>query len=142
MKESFLKSISPVEVTSAQGLYLGRRTTYDVDHLRIEAVVARVIRGLFLHEYGQRLPTDAEVSGISMQEWSKMSPNVKRGLSKVIDPLRNLPDKPIGDGSTFRYRLTHVPGMVRFSAWLLTFYGGLFFLGITSHEASLKTAQD
>jgi hypothetical protein len=57
-RRSVAASTHQVSVVTPAGIYLGKRAAYDVDLLRVERVLGRIVWGLFLHHFGRRLPDD------------------------------------------------------------------------------------
>lgn len=54
--KNILKSVSRVPKYTKSGILTGNKASYDVDFSRLDAVVERIIRGLFYHHSGYRLP--------------------------------------------------------------------------------------
>src|SRR5262249_42358969 len=54
---AFLNKMSPVNLVSPSGLYIGRTMAMDVEGERVKRVLNRMIRGLFYQERKERLPT-------------------------------------------------------------------------------------
>ena len=64
-RHSLLKSLRKLQVRTPAGLILGNRGAYDVDLVRLDNVASRIVRGLYFHESGQRLPDGFAVSSFS-----------------------------------------------------------------------------
>jgi hypothetical protein len=108
-----LKSIEWVDELSPGGIYLGRRRALGFDRNRIQAVIDKLVRGLFFNHAKRRLATNYVVDEFLY------NPPIKDPL---MDALVQIPLVKIGDGSVFNYRY-HLPDSLGYeSYWFLMFY--------------------
>lgn len=131
LRRMVAKDLRRVEVWTPAGLFLGNRTGYDVDMVRIYRVVARTVRGLFFHEIRSRLDDDFDVEVFCDDRLNQEPPEVLQQLKDtIIHPLAGVQPVVIGDG-VFMYRHLITPDNPDASAWALTFYQGKSFLALT-----------
>jgi hypothetical protein len=109
----FLKSVRQVNVHSKDGIHLGRVPTFTFDRPRIQAVIDKIIRGLFFKHASRRLADDYSVENFIY------CPKVETPLQEVI---MELPLLNIGDGSVFSYRYHIADETSSESFWFLMFY--------------------
>lgn len=123
-KSLFFSSMHRVEMRGTTGLYYGTTLAFSADLVRVRRYANRIIRGLYFHEIGIRLPTNA-------------------GVQSVVDGVLPDPDwmallesqraKDIGEG-IFSYRYLIAQDEPLASAWLLIFFGKLQVCGLTLPE--------
>ena len=130
-RKAFFRTVFEAPLVTPAGLYVGRRGGFEVDLTRIDVVVERTVRGLYLHHFGTRLPPDAEVRSFSEEGMKDLDSEALETLAPVVNPLMMAAVNDIGDGSTFRYQFQEVEGQPLGSAWLLTVYGATRFVVIT-----------
>ena len=129
LRASFLNSVHPVSFISPRGLYKGAAVAYDVDLERVNRVLTRIVKGLFFHEMGYRLPDTHEV-------FTAIDPPVdlerERDTNefRVFAALLTRPIIEIGDG-VFSYRFLSSGEDSDSTVWLLTFYGAILAVGLT-----------
>jgi hypothetical protein len=130
-KRAFLSSTFTVRQFTPSGLYAGNELGFNVDLGRLFRVVERTIRGLYFHETGNRISSKY---GVQIHCEDSLRGTSKRDLDElhetIISPLANMPATVIG-ANVFWYRfgLTTQPPV---SAWALTFYGAVSFLGLVA----------
>jgi hypothetical protein len=120
LRQTLVQSITPIEVRTKAGLYLGTTKALSLSTPRIHAVLHRIIRGLLWHHYGVLLP----VSTAAFE--TRHNPDVTPILPMLqADTVRS----GVG-GEVFRYRhgLTRESLMV--SLWWTCFYATTTFLTI------------
>ncbi len=61
LAHSVVRTLREVQLRTPGGILLGNAAAYQPDWNRLEAVAARVVRGLFWKEYGHPVPSDHEV---------------------------------------------------------------------------------
>lgn len=130
MKHGLLADWRNVAVTTKGGIYLGRRTGFEVSMHRICRVIERIVRGLYFRETGQCLPKDNSVSVISNENLSEQdSETIAEMKTNIIEPLAAIAPHVIGQ-NTFSHRswFSQVAGT---SAWGLVFFGKVQFVALT-----------
>ena len=129
LKMSLLRSMHPVSLRSPSGLYLGNKPGYTVDLDRLNRVATRIVKGLFFHERGYRLPHTHRASALVDP---RLMPD-EQGLSNtatVLAALQTQPVRTIGNG-VFSYRFLFTEDEPDCSVWLMSFYEKLFAIGVT-----------
>ena len=130
-KNALLKNFHKMDLTSPGGLYLGKVGVFNVDLNRIYRVLERVIKGLFYHEKGYRLPDNYMVFIRSDSEMQKLTEDAKGKLMvEIIQPLASKTLHTVGN-DVFSYRVAFTEADPNTSAWVLIFYQNVFFLCAT-----------
>jgi hypothetical protein len=126
-----LGSLRSAEVRTPAGIYLGRKGIYDVKLTRLNAVAARIIKGLFYHKYGRRLPSNYDAAAYCASGLSEIPSDMKAELSRWHRILTTA--APITRGaktfSAWGQALDEDPNL---SIWLLDFYESVQFIGWTA----------
>lgn len=129
-KRGFFRAVAGkvrrVQIRTSGGLYLGRRTAFDVKLDRLDSVVSRITRGLFWHHQGTRIPDGFEVAVFSEDGLRKMSASdIEAIKAEVVIPVRSNPSHSLGRGvMLYWYALTdRAPA----SVWLYEFYEDVRF---------------
>ncbi len=122
----------PKSLRFARFLLQGYRPTLsllELDRDRVGIVLRRIVRGLFYHEVGMRLPEFVPFRFVSISD----EPRIAAGLSSEINVLaKGL--KSIG-GDVFRYAFVQCATPDPFvTAWLLSFYDHSRFFCFTSSD--------
>ena len=109
----FMKSVQPAGVSSPGGIYAGRARAFSFDRPRVQAVINKIVSGLFFVHTKRRLGYECVVGDFLY------NPPVHASLE---DAIINLPLINVGDGSVFsyRYHLSETTGCESF--WFLMFY--------------------
>ncbi len=118
---AFVGKMTPVNLITPSGLFVGRAMAMDVSGERIRRVLNRTIRGLYYHERGERLPTECQVISI---------PDARLPDPRIMDLLVAQPPKIIGKG-IFSYRSMVTEDEKFASVWLLVFYGVVTVVAMT-----------
>ena len=129
LRASVLRSMHPVMLRSAGGLYLGKWMGITVDAERVNRVAARIVRGLFYHESGHRLPDTYE----AFAEVDPMFEPEELGSGdtvRVLGAIQTQPAKIIGN-DVFSYRFLCAEDDPGCTFWLMSFYKTLFAMGYT-----------
>jgi hypothetical protein len=124
----------PVERYSKGGIYLGLGYAVPVVPRVQERVITRIVRGLYWHHVGTRVPEDAK---IELAFIDKRKPDWEEGLA-LLRPLM-LRHILIGDGETFQYLYGQANDDPTFSVWLPIFFKSTaeqIVLVHTAHHAS------
>ena len=116
-----------VDVVTPAGLYLGRTGQFEFDAHRLNRVVARTARGLFLYEFKRRLPPDY---GLRVLMVHGLSPEQQSALPPLVAPIIAQPPRVFG-GDVFSYRVAADPDEPNATGWLLTFFESFHFVAVT-----------
>jgi hypothetical protein len=127
-----LESVEWVDVHSAGGIYLGRGRTIRFDRNRIQAVIDKIVRGLFFKHTERRLASNYVVDEFFY------NPPIEKPL---LEALLEVPLCKIGDGSvlSYRYYLPDPGGSE--SHWFLMFYNDTSLFRTQTLPASGTSAQ-
>lgn len=115
-----------VDVASPGGIWLGKRPAFEFDRPRIQAVIDKTVRGLYFHEFCERL-VDARVEDFRLNPY-EFTDEDKAYLTSL--PVRDVaPD-------VFSYRCERDLAEPRHAGWLLMFFfpKTLFFTLTTPSE--------
>jgi hypothetical protein len=110
---SFLKGRRMIHVKSPGGIRVGRRPQVKIELPRIQAVIDKIVRGLFFKHTGRRLG-----EGSLVEDFLFKPSFTALGQAKII----NLPLFRVGDGTVFSYRYELPDSTGCESAWFLMFY--------------------
>lgn len=136
-RKNFLKTIKPIEDINEAGIFRGYKYSYDVDISRLNKVASRIIKGLFFHHFKEILPQNYIVTAYCSEGMKNMPPDKIIYLQDSIlipiskQQLYNI--KPI-----FEYKFIATKEDKYITAWLMSFFNKVYFLGIT--ELLLKKA--
>jgi len=111
---NFLGNVQWEDFYSKGGIYLGRQPWCSYERPRIQIIIDKIIRGLFLFHTGQRLPNSFVVDDFVH------NPEFEEASQRAIV---SLPLYRIGDGSVFSYRYGRLNDSCQFeTGWFLMFY--------------------
>jgi hypothetical protein len=109
----FMQSIRRVKIHTPAGIYLGTTPVFNYDRPRIQVIIDKTVRGLFLKHAKRRLPNDCAVEDFCYM------PILDSSSQQMIGEL---PLFTVGDGTVFSYRY-HLSNEDLFeSYWFLMFY--------------------
>jgi len=128
----FMRSVQRVDVHSADGIYLGRAPAFSFDHPRIQAVIDKIVRGLFFKRTKRRLATDDVVEAFLY------NPPIQTPMQEAIT---HLPLCTVGDGSVFSYRYCLPDAAESESYWFLMFYNDTSLFVTQTAPASNRSSQ-
>ncbi len=125
---SFINSVKEVDVFTPGGLYVGKHFGKPIDHLRLNRTAKKIVKGLFSHEFGERLPDhcDAMAFGLRNEREQKKQLWLQETCSKLVGE----PQTTIGNG-VFHYWFHQEEDAPEKSIWLLLFYEKVPFMGLT-----------
>ena len=134
-KKTILQSMRQIQMVSKSGLVVGMKPGYQVDHIRVGNVIKRIIRGLFYHEKGYRLPDEYAIAVYAETDVEAFDADTKQTLiDTIIHPILANEPKVIGN-IVFSYRIANVhEGPKEASAWIIAFYGRISFLCLLMPE--------
>ncbi len=122
----------PVERFSTGGIYLGQGIAVPTPPEARERVLMRIVRGLFWHHLGERVPADR----IKLIYIDKSKPAWK----ETLDGLLSMPHeyRTIGTGETFEYRYARDESDPGVSFWMMTFFRGPSEHIVVGHTLNLQ----
>lgn len=131
LRHRIAKATRQVDVLSSSGIYIGRRLGFDVDLVRLDRVVARVLKGLYFKEKGQRLPEGFTAEVYSEDGLRGISPDSAEEMRReLIRPALATAPRVIGN-NVLRYWVAFASDHPYVSGWLFQFYGRVNFVGVT-----------
>jgi len=133
LRQRIAGSLIKVRMRTAGGLYLGARDAIQLDHDRLDAVVKKIVRGLYFHEFGgERLLDETRVDCMALDSQKKVN-QVDHFAAEVRAGTRDWP-------GLFEYRRNRVAREPQGSLWFLRFYGRIMYWAITAPPALVKSA--
>lgn len=120
---------------SRAGVYLGHRTTFNVDLDRLGRVVGRTIRGLYYHHHGRRLPSAYGVVAYSSDGFREVDDCLRQSVAQFARALQPQPVHRIG-GKVFEYKWRAAEDDPHATVWFLRFYSRVFFFALTAPRAA------
>ncbi len=125
---TIMRSIKEVEIITEAGILLSKEPVFQLDIERIDRVAQRIIRGLFFHEKGYKLPSEYRVFA-KIQQF---------GLEPILKQLPEVqfPQLRIVQNGIFSYTFRETEEDQNSSIWLLLFYEELPLIGFTSLPSS------
>ena len=127
---AFLRKVRQVDLVTQQGLYAGRGGAVVVDLGRLARVIARTIRGLYFAHEGKALPPGTDVVVWNESGLHNLSAEQMESVASVVLPVTKQPEHEMGD-LTFQYQYLLAADRNDASAWLITVYQKVRFVGIT-----------
>jgi hypothetical protein len=124
-----LKAVEWVDVRSQEGIIIGRVPELSFNGSRIQAVIDKIVRGLFFNHMRKRLNSKCVVEDFSL------NPPIGEALQGLI---ATLPLFNIGDGSVFSYSYWFPDPATCESYWFLMFYNDTTLF--VAHAAPAATA--
>ncbi len=128
--KNILKSVSRVPAYTESGIFAGNKAAYDVNFSRLDAVVERIIRGLFFYHSGYRLPDTHLPKSFAAEGLTDPKFWLEPEMRKPIEVVSLQPANFLGDG-VFGYKFVRLADDLDSSIWLMSFYLSVFFVGFT-----------
>lgn len=129
LQVALAKSFCRIPVLSPERRIRGLAAGYDVDLRRLGRVAERITRGLFFHELGYRVPDDFCVRVYSPEGLRGSESCVDDGFICFVERLTRTPSTVLSRG-VFAYWFQRIQERTHWSAWVLTFYERVPFLGL------------
>lgn len=131
-KESFLNSLYPVELRTPSGLYAGKEWAIDVNFGRLEKSINKIVQGLFYHHYSKIIQHPYGINSFYIDTKIEPPKEFVPILSSLISSKPNI----IGEGH-FTYWHRFIDNQNIMSAWLLRFYGEVYWFGLIGDFSKL-----
>jgi hypothetical protein len=128
---ALLESMKEVPVYSPGGIYLGDATSYDVDLQRLCRVIERITRGLYFHEFEDRLSDLQRCVVYALDGFSLASPDIDASVRRILDQAV-LGKSRIFGNKVFTYwvqRLDESP--MPSTLWAFLVYSRVVFIAFT-----------
>lgn len=121
--QTIVQSLKPVDLLARSGIYIGKGSLVLWDSEAHDAVITRIVRGLYFHHYGEILADNADIE----VHWHKSLPD----FGEV--PL--FTNSIAGDA--FVYAYNEVDDAEFSSVWVFQFYKGHWASGVTLGKKEL-----
>jgi len=131
MRNALIKNIVLADLVTPSGIFIKKQWAIQTDTDRLRRVVTRIMKGLFFHRNGHRLPDQYEAlvfNEESVQKWPVETLNVFQ--ENVIKPILSQPGVTIGN-QVFTFRCGFNTTDTDTTYWIFTFYQQASFLGLT-----------
>lgn len=117
---AFFESLKQVYRPNPKGIYV-KAERYTVDGRKMDMFAVRVIKALFYHEKGYRLPDDHQVNVLHHSRQPLLEGDAREFLDWIVGKLSST--QPRSWGTTFSYRWLQSPNGPSMTWWLLELYG-------------------
>jgi hypothetical protein len=126
---NLMKNMSPVNLFTPSGLFVGQTIAYNCNIPRIEKITEKIGKGLYYHEKGSPFPPNSFVRSICLVEIQKLPKNIKEKLSKIVRAIikETVPVKSIA-GDVFRYKIVFKEEKMGCDFILMLFFEKIGFL--------------
>jgi len=135
MLNKLVRGMRKIPVHSPGGLFLGHAAEYDVDLGRLGKVTNRIVMGLFLKEFGQRLASTHDVRSFAETGLRDINSELRTNLTNMVSALHSRPSRTIGD-KVFEYTFQATLEDANTTAWLFRFFEAESFLCLTAPKDS------
>lgn len=126
----FLQSLAEAEQFTEGGIYIRSSLIAIFQGARLIRIAEKIIRGLFYHETGKRLPSDYHVRIIYQDHVQHVSPAARDLLLKFAATILGTEARRFGTAFAYWY-LASPYGWAQ-SHWILEFYGSREFYCFTA----------
>jgi hypothetical protein len=131
-RKLLLNNLSPVDLYTPAGIYLGKTGAYSVDMKRVNSVIRRIAQGLFYKEKGRRLPDNYRVWVYCINDIINENPDLLGTFVMKDIVSSTLQGNPLAIGSDiFKYWCKFAIDEENSSALVLSFYDKVHFLALT-----------
>lgn len=113
-----------VRIRTPAGLHIGTRDAIEIDHERLNQVVRKVIRGLYYHEFHERLLNDTRVECMRL--------DTQEAIDRIAHLARDVRVGTRDWPGLFEYRRNRVRENPQGSLWFIRFYGVVHYWGFTT----------
>ena len=113
LRNHLIGKMKRVNLFSEGGIYIEKGYIFECNKKRVQAVIEKIVRGLYFHEKGFPLNKQCCVANFTL------NPSYDEN---TIDSICLLPIKKIGDGKAFLYRYLLHPKEPNITVWFLVFF--------------------
>ena len=131
---SILGGVLNVDVVTLGGLYLGKQRGLRFDPLRLSKTAGKIVKGLFYHEFRERLPEHCDAFAFCLP--NEEDEHKRRSMQDMCGKLTTEPQRTIGCG-VFTYWFHQMEDAPERTLWLLLFYEKVPFLGLTGAKVDI-----
>jgi hypothetical protein len=122
LRNHLMAKMKKVNLFSEGGIYIEKGYAFECDQKRVQAVVEKIVKGLYLHEKGFPLNKQCCVTNFILNP--KLDENILKQVSL-------LPIRRIGDGRVFLYRYLLYSKDSNITAWFLMFFEKILIVAYT-----------
>ena len=127
-KQDLLNSAVLMDANTPAGIYIGVVGGTTPQHERLERVVARIVRVLYWHRYGDKLSDDYEIECCVDSDLAEHDPGVLTSILSIYMPIiQQSPTDVIGE-QIFEYWIQRWYDSDYVTACVLRFYGSVYYL--------------
>lgn len=137
LKQNILGTLKKVDLYTPGGIYYGESGIYQIDLSRIEAVISRIIRGIYYKEKARRIPDEMILKPLFLDDFEKLNPESKQIVAGVLTLLRTEGKTIIGD-DVFEYKMKFLDDESDGFVSILTFFKYVSFLIYGIREDNLQ----
>lgn len=123
----FLSTISHKDRLTKSGIFIDQVPVMSADLDRINRVADRIIRGLYFHEFGVKVPSHLQVSSREISGFAGLSREELAPIIALIRETRHAPHHAVG-GTIFCYRYVLFEEFPLSGFWVLRFYERVGFV--------------
>jgi hypothetical protein len=124
--EKLVTETTSVAVHSPAGVYLGHAPGFEMDLAPCRRVVEKIVRGLYFHEFGHRVPAGMLVVGLFEPDPTVLQHPVAQALLQTAPRIRG--------GTVFEYRTQCSQDNEDAALFFMLFFGGVLAIGaVVSH---------
>jgi hypothetical protein len=127
---SLLRSLKQVPLQTPTGIYVGTAGQYDVDLPRLCRVVERTTRGLYYHEFKERLPDTYRCQVYALDGFARPGGQLPTEAKQLFKAAATGEAKALG-GDAYVYSFQRVPPREHVSIWLHLVYRRVAFVALT-----------
>ena len=122
LRNHLMDEMEKVNLFSEGGIYIGKSYAFEYDQKRVQTVVEKIIKGLYLHEKGSPLNKQCVVTDFILNP--KLNEN-------ILEQVSLLPIRKIGDGKVFSYHYLLYSKDSNLTAWFLMFFEKILIFACT-----------
>lgn len=122
------KIMIDVDVHTPSGIYLGKGAGIKISHKRLNRVAERIVRGLYWHTFGVRLPSDWTAMCQSDAILTVDNNDMQDQIAEVFGPMLEQPPARIIGNHVFEYWYQVAEDCDYSTVWFLRFYGSMDFI--------------
>lgn len=144
LRASLMRSFARRDIHTEAGIYLGTADTMNVDMTRIRSVVEHTVQGLFVHHTKRRISDPSCLRVFPYDDYGYYDESTKKMYIDFASGLMRREEVTMGN-NTFSYWHQFFDEDEDSSAWLLRYYGSVFFLILSAKDEFVekhKTSRD
>jgi hypothetical protein len=129
-REALFNSMKDIDIVTADGIYLGTATGYNVDLRRLDSVAARITAGLYFHEFGTPVSENVRIKVYALDGVDANS-SAKLQLTEISKKVIKSSQPRIFGDNVFVYWYQAAQNNTAMTVWGLAFYERFLFLALT-----------